>query len=170
LNCDKLNQEIVQKIQDKEKEKITNILKFYEYERDNLISILQDIQEYYGYLPSEIIFYISERLKIPPAEILSVATFYTQFNFKERGKYTIVCCEGTACHVNGAPLILNFIENKLGIKAGETTKDKMFSIKSVACLGCCAISPVCVINGQIYGDLTLKKMSKILKNLVKAEK
>jgi NADH-quinone oxidoreductase subunit E len=76
-----------------------------------------------------------------------------------------VCCDGTACHVNGAPLLLNFVESELGIRAGETTDDKLFSIESVACLGCCAISPVCVINEEIYGDLAIKKLKRILTDL-----
>lgn len=167
MEADKYNQEILQDISINEKSQVDSILKSYNYEKENIISILQEIQERFGYLPSNIIIYISKQLKISSAEIFSIATFYSQFNFQKKGKYIIICCDGTACHVKGAPLILNFIENKLGIKSGETTDDFMFSIESVACLGCCAISPVCVINGQIYGDLTLKKISNILQKLMK---
>ncbi len=167
MEADKLNQEVLQKISVNEKNEIKSILKSYKDEKGNLISILQEIQERYGYLPSNFIIYISKELKIPAAEIFSIATFYSQFTFQRRGNCVIICCDGTACHVKGAPLFLNFIENKLGIKSGETTDDLMFSIESVACLGCCAISPVCVINGQIHGDLTLKKMSNILQKIMK---
>jgi len=162
-----LTQEIIREVNNKEKTKIKEILKIYERERGNVISILQKIQETYQYLPSNVLVYISNRLNISLAEIYSIATFYTQFKFKKMGKNSIICCDGTACHVKTGPLLLNFVENELGIKSGETTSDKMFSIESVACLGCCAISPVCIINGQIYGDLTLKKLRKILKNLKK---
>ena len=162
-----MTQEILKEINDKEKTKIKEILKIYEHERGNLISILQKIQETYQYLPSNILFYISKKLNIALAELYSIATFYTQFKFKKMGKNSLICCDGTACHVKGGPILLNFVENELGIKSGETTIDKMFSIESVACLGCCAISPVCIINGEIYGDLTLKKLKKILKNLKK---
>jgi len=162
-----LTQQITKEINDKEKTKIKEILKIYESERGNVISILQKIQETYQYLPSNILFYVSKMLSIPLAEIYSIATFYTQFKFKKMGKNSLICCDGTACHVKTGPLLLNFVENELGIKSGETTEDKMFSIESVACLGCCAISPVCIINGEIYGDLTLKKLKKILKNLKK---
>ena len=167
MEADKYNQEILQDLSISEKNQIDSILNSYNHEKENIISILQEIQERYGYLHSNFIFYISKQLKISAAEIFSIITFYSQFTFQKRGKYVIVCCDGTACHVKGGPLILNFIENKLGIKSGETTDDLMFSIESVACLGCCAISPVCVINGQIYGDLTLKKISNILQKLMK---
>ena len=162
-----MTQEIIREINNKEKAKIKEILKIYERERGNVISILQKIQETYQHLPFNVLVYISNRLNISLAEIYSIATFYTQFKFKKMGKNSIICCDGTACHVKTGPLLLNFVENELGIKSGETTSDKMFSIESVACLGCCAISPVCIINGQIYGDLTLKKLRKILKNLKK---
>ena len=162
-----MTQKILKEITDKEKTKINEILKKHESERGNIISILQKTQETYRYLPSNVLFYISKMLNITLAEIYSIATFYTQFKFKKTGKNTLVCCDGTACHVKGGPLLLNYLENELGVKSGETTDDQLFSIESVACLGCCAISPVCVINGQIYGDLTFKKFIKILKNLKK---
>ncbi len=160
-----MTQEILCEINNKEKIKIKEILKTFESEKGNVISILQDIQETYQYLPSNILFYLSKKLNIALAELYSIATFYTQFKFKKLGKNILVCCDGTACHVKGGPVLLNFAENELGIRAGETTDDKLFSIEPVACLGCCAISPVCVINGQIYGDLTIKKLKRILKDL-----
>ncbi|MHA2180309.1 MAG: NADH-quinone oxidoreductase subunit NuoE family protein [Promethearchaeota archaeon] len=160
-----MSQEILNEITDKEKNKINEILKNFKSEKGNVISILQDIQELYQYLPSNILYYISKKLSIALAELYSIATFYTQFKFKKLGKNILICCDGTACHVKGGPLLLNLVENELGIRASETTDDLLFSIESVACLGCCAISPVCVINGQIYGDLTIKKLKRILKDL-----
>jgi NADH:ubiquinone oxidoreductase subunit E len=163
-----VSQDILVTISDNEKNKLKAILKNNKNEKTNLISILQEIQDLYHYLPPNSLYYISEKLNIPFAEIYSVATFYTQFKFNKLGKYHLVCCDGTACHVKGGELLLNFIENELGIKSGNTTADQMFSIDSVACLGCCAISPVCVINGKIYGDLTLKKLRNILLKLKKS--
>lgn len=163
-----MSQDILVTISDKEKNKLKAILKNNGNEKTNLISILQEIQDFYHYLPPNNLYYISEKLNIPLAEIYSVATFYTQFKFNKLGKYHLVCCDGTACHVKGGELLLNFIEHELGIKSGNTTADQMFSIDSVACLGCCAISPVCVINGKIYGDLTLKKLRNILLKLKKS--
>ncbi|MFX1479616.1 MAG: NAD(P)H-dependent oxidoreductase subunit E [Promethearchaeota archaeon] len=164
-----MNQEIAQKISEKEKVAILEILKNSEREKGNLISILQSIQAIYNYLPIYVLNYISEELKRPLAEIFSVATFYTQFKFQPLGKNHIICCDGTACHVKKGPLLLNWLESDLGIKSGETTENHEFSIESVACLGCCAISPVCVINGKIYGELTPKKLRKIMKKIKQKE-
>ena len=156
---------ILNAINDNEIFEVNKILQENKNAGGNLISLLQRIQDYFGFLPSNIVFYVSNKLKIPPAEILSVATFYTQFKLVAKGKNVITCCDGTACHVKGSPLLLNYFENTLGIKSGETSEDKMYTLESVACLGCCAISPVIIINGQIYGNLTLKKVKKLLKNL-----
>lgn len=160
-----MNQDILVKITDKEKIKIKEILDNFKNDKGNLISILQEIQGIFHYLPINSLYYVSKKLKIPLAEIYSIATFYTQFKLNKIGRNSLICCDGTACHVKGGPHLLYFLENELGIKSGETTTDQMFSIESVACLGCCAISPVCVINGQIYGNLTLKKLRKILKKI-----
>ena len=165
MKSDKLNQEIAQKISEKEKVAILEILKNSEGEKGNLISILQTIQERYNFLPMYVLSFISEELDLPLAEIYSVATFYTQFKFQPVGKNHIICCDGTACHVKKGTLLLSWLENDLGIKSGETREDHEFSLESVACLGCCAISPVCVINGKIYGELTTKKLRKILKKI-----
>ncbi|MBD3352162.1 MAG: NAD(P)H-dependent oxidoreductase subunit E [Candidatus Lokiarchaeota archaeon] len=114
--------------------------------------------------------YISNKLYVPMAKIYGIATFYAQFSFTEKGKYVITCCDGTACHVKGAPLLIEFLENELNIKSGETSNDRLFSLEIVACLGCCAISPVIVINDVYYGNLTVQKLRKIVKNLKKESK
>jgi NADH-quinone oxidoreductase subunit E len=162
-----LNSIKIEDLDKKEKIEIDEILNTSKSKNGNIISILQEIQNNFGYLPAKLLYYTSRKLKISLAEIYSIATFYTQFKFTPKGKYNIICCEGTACHVKGGALILDFIENTLQIKSGEITEDGFFSLESVACLGCCAISPVCIINNKIYGNLTIKKIRKIIKNLMK---
>lgn len=133
--------------------------------KGSLITILQKTQDIYGYLPKEAIEYISERTGIAESEIMGVATFYTQFRLEPVGKHLIMLCQGTACHVNSSELILQTIQEELGITDGETTEDGLFSLKCVACLGCCSLSPVMMINEDTYGSLTPDKTKKILKEL-----
>lgn len=137
--------------------------------KGSLITILQKTQDIYGYLPKDAIIYISEKTGIAESEIMGVATFYTQFRLTPVGKYLIMLCQGTACHVNSSELILQTIKDELGIEDGETTEDGLFSLKCVACLGCCSLSPVMMINGSTYGSLTPEKTKKILKELREAE-
>ena len=137
--------------------------------KGSLITILQKTQDIYGYLPKDAIIYISERTGIAESEIMGVATFYTQFRLAPVGKYLIMLCQGTACHVNSSELILQTIKDELGIEDGETTDDGLFSLKCVACLGCCSLSPVMMINESTYGSLTPEKTKKILKELREAE-
>lgn len=137
--------------------------------KGSLITILQKTQDIYGYLPKDAIIYISERTGIAKSEIMGVATFYTQFRLTPVGKYLIMLCQGTACHVNLSELILQTIKDELGIEDGETTEDGLFSLKCVACLGCCSLSPVMMINESTYGSLTPEKTKKILKELREAE-
>lgn len=137
--------------------------------KGSLITILQKTQDIYGYLPKDVIIYISERTGIAESEIMGVATFYTQFRLTPVGKYLIMLCQGTACHVNSSELILQTIKDELGIEDGETTEDGLFSLKCVACLGCCSLSPVMMINESTYGSLTPEKTKKILKELREAE-
>lgn len=165
-----LNQNLALKITDEERKEIDEILRKNDYDKSNLISILQTIQDKRGYLPRNILFYMSREMMIPTAEIFGVGTFYTQFKFREIGENLIICCDGTACHVNGSTQIIDFIQDYLGIKAGDTTENKLFTLETVACLGCCAISPVCIINGKIYGEITTAKIKKILKRLKKNAK
>lgn len=138
-------------------------------EKGTLITILQKTQEIYGYLPQEAICLISEKTGIAESEIMGVATFYTQFRLTPVGKYLIMLCQGTACHVNSSQLILQTIKDELGIDDGETTDDGLFTLKCVACLGCCSLSPVMMINEDTYGSLTPEKTKKILKELREAE-
>ena len=129
-------------------------LQEYASVKGSLITILQHAQDLYGYLPIELLNYISLRTGIKAAKILGVATFYAQFRLEPIGKYLIMICQGTACHVNGSEAVQAAIEEELGIKDGQTTPDGLFSIKSVACLGCCSLSPVMMIDEEAYGSLT----------------
>ena len=131
----------------------------------SLIAILQETQETYGYLPMDVMELIAERTGTPIATIIGVATFYAQFRLEPVGKYLIMLCQGTACHVNGSELISSAVTDELGIKDGETTPDGLFSLKHVACLGCCSLSPVMMINGKTYGSLTPDKAKKVLRGL-----
>lgn len=144
---------------------LDTVLDTYANVDGSLITILQKAQEIYGYLPQDVIRYISEKTGIKPAKIMGVATFYTQFRLQPVGKYLIMLCKGTACHVNGSDLIEKTITETLGIHDGETTEDGLFTLKNVACLGCCSLSPVMMINDETYGSLTPDKTKKILAEL-----
>lgn len=147
---------------------LDSVLGEYAGVKGSLITILQNTQEIYGYLPKEAIELISEKTGIATSEIMGVGTFYTQFRFEPVGKYLIMLCQGTACHVNSSELILQTIKDELGIDDGQTTEDGLFSLKCVACLGCCSLSPVMMINEDTYGSLTPDKTKKILKELREA--
>ena len=147
---------------------LDGVLAEYASVKGSLITILQNTQDIYGYLPREAIELISEKTGIATSEIMGVGTFYTQFRFEPVGKYLIMLCQGTACHVNSSELILQTIKDELGIEDGQTTADGLFSLKCVACLGCCSLSPVMMINEDTYGSLTPDKTKKILKELREA--
>lgn len=136
---------------------------------ENLITVLQSAQEIYGYLPTDVIIHISQRMGVPITKIVGVATFYSQFRLTPIGKYLIMLCKGTACHVNGADGIYDAISSRLGINDNETTEDGLFTIKCVACLGCCSLSPVMMINDDTYGSLTPEKAINILDSISQKE-
>ncbi len=135
-----------------------------------LIPFLQSAQDTYGYIPESAIDQISEIVGIPAAEIYGVITFYSQFRLKPLGKYVIRICDGTACHVNGSQGILQAIEEELQIANDETTEDGLFTLIKVACLGCCSLAPVIMINDETHGRLTPKKVQQILRDLRQQEK
>ena len=144
---------------------IDPVLEKYGNNSGNLITILQKAQEIYGYLPTDVIYKVAEQTGSTPAKVMGVATIYTQFRLKPVGKYLIMLCKGTACHVNGADRIETALSEELGISDGETTDDGLFSIKNVACLGCCSLSPVMMINDETYGSLTPEKAVGIIREL-----
>lgn len=135
----------------------------YEGEKGALIPLLQAAQDTYGYIPVTAIDQISEIVGIPAAEIYGVITFYSQFRLKPLGKFLIKVCDGTACHVNGSERIAGVIEDELQISGNDTTEDGLFTLQKVACLGCCSLSPVIMINDETYGRLTPKKVQQLLK-------
>ena len=144
---------------------LTDVLAKYKDTKGSLITILQKAQDIYGYLPTDVIYHVAEQTGNTPAKVMGVATFYTQFRLQPVGKYLIMLCQGTACHVNGSERIEAAICEELGIKDGETTEDGLFTLKCVACLGCCSLSPVMMINDETYGSLTPEKTINILNEL-----
>ena len=144
---------------------LSDVLDEYAGVEGSLITILQKAQDIYGYLPMDVIYHVAETTGNSPAKVLGVATFYTQFRLHPIGKYHIMQCQGTACHVNGSERISAAITEELGIRDGETTEDGLFTLTNVACLGCCSLSPVMMINGETYGSLTPEKTIKILREL-----
>lgn len=144
---------------------LDDIIRGCPHSRDYLISILQAVQDRYGYLSRESIYRISDYLDLPESKIYGVATFYNQFRLKPPGKFQIHVCRGTACHVKGSAGILDTIGRELGIEVGGTSKDGLFSLDTVACLGACSIAPVITINGKFYGRLDNKKVQSLVKKL-----
>ncbi len=148
---------------------LQELLEQYRGKAGSLVAILQGVQSIYGYLPQQVMEYIASAMKMKPAKIYGVATFYTQFRLQPVGKFLILLCQGTACHVNGSERILTAICEELGIKPGETTPDGLFTLNCVACLGCCSLAPVMMINDQAYGPLTPDKALKIIRDLNASE-
>ncbi|MCT8978646.1 NADH-quinone oxidoreductase subunit NuoE [Clostridium sp. CX1] len=142
----------------------------YFNENGNLISILQDVQGVYGYLPLDALRLISDKTGKKKAQIYGVATFYSQFRLNKLGKYVIMQCQGTACHVNGSEAVSQAICDELSINPGETSSDGMFSLEEVACLGCCSLAPVIMINGETYANLTPDKARKVIQDIYAKEK
>ena len=122
------------------------------------------LQNVYGYLSKEVLEYIAKKLEVPTSQIYGVVTFYSQFHLNPRGKNIIRVCQGTACHVRGAKMILEKLEDVLEIKAGQTTKDLKYTLETVACIGACGLAPVIMINDDTHGRLTPDSVEKILKN------
>jgi NADH-quinone oxidoreductase subunit E len=140
---------------------LTKVLDPYKGSQEELISVLQDVQERFGYLPKEAMFEVSKFLGIPESRVYAVASFYAQFRFTPIGKNTVMVCRGTACHVKGAPRILDEFKRELGIDENETTEDQEYTLETVACLGCCALAPCAMINDEVAANLTPKKVKSL---------
>jgi len=153
-----------------ETQKVKEFIEKYNKEKKALIAILQDIQAEFNYLPPQSLIIVSETLNIPLIDILGVATFYRSFSLEPRGEHLVTVCVGTACHVRGGPKILEVFERKLNIKAGETTQDGHFSLETVACLGCCAIGPVVVVDDDYHAQTNIRDVDSIIKKYMKKEK
>lgn len=149
--------------------KLESVFEEYENVPENLISVLQRAQEIYGFLPKDVLSRIGKKLGVSPAKVMGVATFYSQFRLEPIGKYLVMLCSGTACHVNGSEKVTAAILDYLETESGKTTDDGLFTVQKVACLGCCSLAPVMMINGEAFGNLTPEKAVSILENLRKKE-
>jgi len=143
--------------------KINTIIDKYPQKQSVLIQLLLDIQGEFNWISQDAIQRISERLGIPVSQIYRVASFYKAMSLTPRGKHVINVCMGTACHVRGATRIINKLEESLGIKTGETTEDRNFTLERVNCLGCCALGPVMVVDKDYHGKMTPAKVEAVLK-------
>ncbi len=144
---------------------LDEVLDDFEGEEGSLIPVLQKAQAIYGYLPAEVLNYVSDKLQMARSQVYGVATFYAQFYLQRRGRNTVRVCDGTACHVRGAPKIIAALEDELGIQAGETTPDYRVTLEVVYCLGSCGLSPVAVINDQVVGRLIPEKAVELVREL-----
>jgi NADH-quinone oxidoreductase subunit E len=133
----------------------------------SLISMLEEIQAQYRYLPRDAMILVSEGLGVPLSQVYSVATFYHSFSLVPRGKHTICVCTGTACHVRGAVQVLERLETRLGVAPGGTTRDREFTLETVNCLGCCALGPVVVLDNEYEGQMTTRKVDKLLQRALR---
>lgn len=135
---------------------------------DTLISVLQAVQEHLGYLPPEVLGTVARHARVPRSRVYGVASFYSQFRFNPVGRQRVAVCRGTACHVRGARLILEELERNIGIKEGQTTEDMEYSLETVACIGCCGLSPCISVNDEVSAKLTPKKVRKLFRNARKS--
>ncbi|MBN1346505.1 MAG: NADH-quinone oxidoreductase subunit NuoE [Phycisphaerae bacterium] len=136
---------------------------------DHLIPLLQRLQDAYGYLPKEVLTEVGRRTRIPESRMYGVATFYEQFHLEPRGKYTVRCCRGTACHVRNGHEVIQALAEELGIEEGQTTEDMLFTFETVACLGACALAPVVVIGDKYHGKMNPRKIKTVLKKIREAD-
>ncbi len=148
---------------------IIKTLQKYPQKRSALIPVLHIFQERFGFINSDMEKYIAGILEIPPSLVKEVTDFYTMFKRRAVGKYHITICSSISCHLLGSKRIAEFIKDKLGISPGEVTKDGKFSLEEVSCLGYCDISPAIMVNDEVYGNLTIEKVEKILKELSEVE-
>lgn len=153
----------------KKDEYLEKLFKEYQPIKDNLIQMLNEVQEHYGYIPMHAQEALSEFLKVPMAEIYGVVTFYSRFTLKPKGKYNIAVCLGTACYVKGSQKIMDRLKERLKIEAGETTKDGKFSIEETRCVGACGLAPVFTVNGEVYGKATVQTLDQVIDELSNKE-
>jgi NADH-quinone oxidoreductase E subunit len=137
--------------------------------RDALIPLLQDVQEQEGFLSREAMERVGQHLNLPVSKIYGVATFYNQFRFQPKGKYHFLVCRGTACHVKGSAKVLDMMVKELGVQPGQTSRDRVFSLEVVACMGACGLSPVVNLNGEFYAKVTPKKLAQIVADIRRKE-
>ena len=149
-------------------EKAEAIIREYDSSRDSLISILQDVQSEYRYLPESILKLVARKLGLPLIQVYGVATFFKAFSLKPRGKHLLSVCLGTACHVRGAPAVLDAVERELCIEPGETSEDMQFTLETVNCLGACALGPIMVMDGEYHGQMVPGKVQATINRYKKS--
>ncbi len=143
------------------KPELAEIFKKYSGQRDDLIPIMQEVQEKFGYLPEEELKEVAHFLQLPETEVFGVSTFYAQFKMKPSGKKCVTVCRGTACHVKGGARLLKEVEKTLGVPPGQTTPDMEYTLETVACIGACALAPNVVVGKDIYGKMNVKKVAEL---------
>jgi len=148
---------------------VDRILDRYERNPSLLVSILQDVQGQYGWLPAEVLKEVSARLEVPLSRVYSVSTFFKAFSLTPRGKHLINVCLGTACHVRGSVRILEKLERSLNVKSGETTEDMQFTLETVNCVGACALGPMVIVDGKYHGQMSTDKVDPMLKSYTGTE-
>ncbi len=150
--------------------KVCEILERHERNAARLIPILQEVQSEYRYLPEEVLTFVATSLSLPPARVFGVATFFSHFTLKPRGKNTIRLCDGTACHVRDSIAILDALYDRLKINAARnTTADMLFTVETVSCLGACGLAPVVVINDEVHGQMTPEKTIELVDAIIAKE-
>jgi len=150
-------------------EALDSIIDTYGARREALIPVLQDIQTRLNWLPEEVLIAVAQRFEIPLIDLYGIVTFYKSFSLKPRGDHLVTVCVGTACHVRGGQRIVEAIARELGINPGGTTEDLKFSLETVNCLGCCAIGPIVVVDGEYYGGMTSQKALSLIRRIGKEE-
>jgi NADH:ubiquinone oxidoreductase subunit E len=146
-----------------EEELLEEILSSFRGERNELVPILQEVQENFGYLPEKTMLEIARFIGVPESHVYSVASFYAQFRLLPLGRKRVAVCRGTACHIRGAPKILSVIEQTVGLKEGETSEDLEYTLETVACIGCCALAPCVRINREVSGEMTHEKAKELFR-------
>jgi NADH-quinone oxidoreductase subunit E len=142
---------------------VREIASGYGKDRSTLIAVLQDVHAEFNYLPEGSLDVIARELGVPLASVYGVATFFRAFSFKPRGRHLATVCMGTACHVRGAGELLAETEERLGVCPGETTRDRRFTLETVNCLGCCAVGPLMVVDGEYHGEMTPKRVEAVIR-------
>ena len=153
----------IQSILENNARKVEDLIDSYVSRKEQLISLLQDVQAEFNYIPQDIIVKISQKLDIPLSQVFSVATFFQAFSLKPRGRHTVTICLGTACHVKGGQRLVDKMKRDFHIEPGETTDDERFTLETANCLGCCALGPVVVVDGKYESQVNQEKLDKILK-------
>jgi len=143
-------------------EKVDSIIESYAGDKELLVSLLQDIQTEFNYIPQDVLVRVSQKLDIPLSQVFSVATFFKSFSLQPRGRHVVTICLGTACHVRRGQLLAENFEREYGVKPGETTPDMRFTLETVNCLGCCALGPVVVIDGKYFSQMNGEKLARAL--------